>query len=192
MDWGLLQPKSQYFLLRDELVFHRWVRIQWNFFRLENEHINNCAQYRAIKEIPLPFKLTDNKHHFKTELTNDDEERISILSSSSSANKLYTNPNGNEYYQQRPAYSNASHRGSYYGRRDFENKQDDISDLRIGSFHSHHQLGRRSSTISHVLTRIKSMTDFSAEDTDAEDDDYDDEDDDECQDDSQMHNNEHF
>ncbi|KAI8356166.1 EXS family-domain-containing protein, partial [Blakeslea trispora] len=30
-------------------------RIQWNFFRMENEHINNCGNFRAIKEIPLPF-----------------------------------------------------------------------------------------------------------------------------------------
>jgi hypothetical protein len=77
MDWGLLQPNSKHFLLRDELVFYRWTyyvaapinvllrfgwtlnaaslgrqgemigfvtaaleayrRIQWNFFRLENE-----------------------------------------------------------------------------------------------------------------------------------------------------------
>lgn len=77
MDWGLLQPKSKNFLLRDDLVFYRWSyylatpinvilrfawalnsaglgvqgeltgfltalleayrRIQWNFFRLENE-----------------------------------------------------------------------------------------------------------------------------------------------------------
>ncbi|KAI8391360.1 EXS family-domain-containing protein, partial [Radiomyces spectabilis] len=77
MDWGLLQPNSQHFLLRDELVFASWTyyaaipinimlrfawtinaaglrldgqllafisaaleagrRLQWNFFRLENE-----------------------------------------------------------------------------------------------------------------------------------------------------------
>ncbi|KAI7902437.1 EXS family-domain-containing protein, partial [Cokeromyces recurvatus] len=95
MDWGLMKVDSKYALLRNELVFHKWVyyvavpiniilrfswtlniiplpvnslllgflialleayrRIQWNFFRLENEHLNNCGQYRAIKEIPLPF-----------------------------------------------------------------------------------------------------------------------------------------
>ncbi|KAK9727557.1 Xenotropic and polytropic retrovirus receptor 1 [Basidiobolus ranarum] len=32
-------------------------RFQWNFFRMENEHINNVGQYRAIKEIPLPFAI---------------------------------------------------------------------------------------------------------------------------------------
>ncbi|RCH84235.1 hypothetical protein CU098_001628, partial [Rhizopus stolonifer] len=82
MDWGLLQPNSKHFLLRNDLVFYRWTyyvaaplnvalrfawtlnaaslgfkgemigfltalmeayrRIQWNFFRMENEHINNC------------------------------------------------------------------------------------------------------------------------------------------------------
>lgn len=27
----------------------------WNFFRLENEHLNNVENYRAIKAVPLPF-----------------------------------------------------------------------------------------------------------------------------------------
>ncbi|PKC74323.1 EXS-domain-containing protein [Rhizophagus irregularis] len=34
-------------------MLRRW---QWNFFRVENEHVNNCGQFRAIKEIPLPFE----------------------------------------------------------------------------------------------------------------------------------------
>lgn len=29
----------------------------WNFFRLENEHLNNCGQFRAIKDIPLPYHI---------------------------------------------------------------------------------------------------------------------------------------
>lgn len=29
----------------------------WNFFRLENEHLNNCGRFRAIKDIPLPFHI---------------------------------------------------------------------------------------------------------------------------------------
>ncbi|KAG0226777.1 hypothetical protein BGW42_003429 [Actinomortierella wolfii] len=35
-------------------MLRRWV---WNFFRLENEHINNVGQFRAIKDIPLPFHI---------------------------------------------------------------------------------------------------------------------------------------
>ncbi|KAJ0832725.1 putative SPX domain-containing protein [Helianthus annuus] len=27
----------------------------WNFFRLENEHLNNVGKFRAVKSVPLPF-----------------------------------------------------------------------------------------------------------------------------------------
>ncbi|KAK8695841.1 hypothetical protein V6N13_000988 [Hibiscus sabdariffa] len=30
----------------------------WNFFRLENEHLNNVGKYRAFKSVPLPFSLS--------------------------------------------------------------------------------------------------------------------------------------
>ncbi|KAJ2382558.1 Signal transduction protein [Coemansia sp. RSA 2603] len=30
-------------------------RFSWNFFRVENEHISNCGQFRATTDIPLPF-----------------------------------------------------------------------------------------------------------------------------------------
>ncbi|KAK5821639.1 EXS family-domain-containing protein, partial [Linnemannia elongata] len=45
-------------------VLRRW---QWNFFRLENEHLNNCGQFRAIKDIPLPF-------HIRVQGESDDED----------------------------------------------------------------------------------------------------------------------
>ncbi|RVW30470.1 Phosphate transporter PHO1-like 9 [Vitis vinifera] len=32
----------------------------WNFFRLENEHLNNVGKYRAFKSVPLPFNYDDN------------------------------------------------------------------------------------------------------------------------------------
>ncbi|KAJ2615771.1 Signal transduction protein [Coemansia sp. RSA 1804] len=32
-------------------------RFLWNFFRVENEHISNCGQFRATTDIPLPFNL---------------------------------------------------------------------------------------------------------------------------------------
>ncbi|KAJ2888101.1 Signal transduction protein [Coemansia asiatica] len=34
-------------------VFRRFL---WNFFRVENEHISNCGQFRATTDIPLPFQ----------------------------------------------------------------------------------------------------------------------------------------
>ncbi|TYJ37777.1 hypothetical protein E1A91_A05G399200v1 [Gossypium mustelinum] len=32
----------------------------WNFFRLENEHLNNVGKYRAFKSVPLPFCYDHN------------------------------------------------------------------------------------------------------------------------------------
>jgi len=34
-------------------------RVQWNFLRLENEHIGNADQYRVTREIPLPYTIED-------------------------------------------------------------------------------------------------------------------------------------
>ncbi|KAI3784854.1 hypothetical protein L1987_43961 [Smallanthus sonchifolius] len=31
----------------------------WNFFRLENEHLNNVGKFRAVKTVPLPFSYED-------------------------------------------------------------------------------------------------------------------------------------
>jgi hypothetical protein len=35
-------------------------RFIWNFFRLENEHLNNCGQFRAVRDISIrPIQITD-------------------------------------------------------------------------------------------------------------------------------------
>ncbi|KAG0745260.1 hypothetical protein G6F62_005015 [Rhizopus arrhizus] len=147
MDWGLLELKSKNFLLRDDVVFYRWTyyiavpiniilrfawtlnfatsklssdligfiiaileiyrRIQWNFFRLENEHINNCGNYRAIKEIPLPFAFSEAN---KGAVEHVEEGRIQL-------------PIGPQEIDVSNVVSSEL-AGSFYGRRDFENKQD--------------------------------------------------------------------
>ncbi|XP_055805296.1 phosphate transporter PHO1 homolog 9-like [Solanum dulcamara] len=33
----------------------------WNFFRLENEHLNNVGKYRVSKSVPLPFNYDEDK-----------------------------------------------------------------------------------------------------------------------------------
>ncbi|MCO5612899.1 hypothetical protein L7F22_067171 [Adiantum nelumboides] len=35
-------------------------RVHWNFYRLENEHLNNVGNFRATKAIPLPFVDADD------------------------------------------------------------------------------------------------------------------------------------
>ncbi|KAL2519168.1 Phosphate transporter PHO11 [Abeliophyllum distichum] len=36
-------------------------RGQWNFYRLENEHLNNAGKFRAVKTVPLPFHEVDDQ-----------------------------------------------------------------------------------------------------------------------------------
>ncbi|KAL8531593.1 hypothetical protein ACS0TY_008260 [Phlomoides rotata] len=36
-------------------------RGQWNFYRLENEHLNNAGKFRAVKTVPLPFHEVDEQ-----------------------------------------------------------------------------------------------------------------------------------
>ncbi|XP_039047122.1 phosphate transporter PHO1 homolog 3-like isoform X6 [Hibiscus syriacus] len=36
-------------------------RGMWNFFRLENEHLNNAENYRAFKSVPLPFNYEEDE-----------------------------------------------------------------------------------------------------------------------------------
>ncbi|EIW78498.1 EXS-domain-containing protein [Coniophora puteana RWD-64-598 SS2] len=43
-------------------------RVQWNFYRLENEHLGNMDQYRATREVPLPYSDAAHAHD------EDDEE----------------------------------------------------------------------------------------------------------------------
>ncbi|GAA5797115.1 hypothetical protein HPULCUR_002494 [Helicostylum pulchrum] len=227
MDWGLLRPNTENFLLRDELVFYKWTyyvavpinvllrftwaitilslringqllgillalleayrRIQWNFFRLENEHLNNCGQYRAIKEIPLPFVLSDTD--LKSNILSEDEERVSILSSKGVTRPIDIMVNDHSNLSRRPSFNinsitnmdrnsvshDSVHRGSFYGRRDFENKHDDTADI-IGSVNTN-KLGRGTSTLDNVLTRIKSLRNsIHSDESENDDDDDDDED----------------
>lgn len=38
-------------------VFRRFI---WNFFRLENEHLNNCGKFRAVRDISIaPIESSD-------------------------------------------------------------------------------------------------------------------------------------
>lgn len=34
-------------------IFEVYRRFIWNFFRLENEHLNNCGQFRAVRDISV-------------------------------------------------------------------------------------------------------------------------------------------
>ncbi|KAK7268837.1 hypothetical protein RIF29_21546 [Crotalaria pallida] len=54
---GPVQSRLLEFLLASLEVIRRG---HWNFYRLENEHLNNVGRYRAVKTVPLPFRETDS------------------------------------------------------------------------------------------------------------------------------------
>ncbi|KAJ7033656.1 hypothetical protein C8F04DRAFT_1103695 [Mycena alexandri] len=39
-------------------MLRRW---QWNFYRVENEHLGNVDQYRVTREVPLPYSLDERR-----------------------------------------------------------------------------------------------------------------------------------
>ncbi|KAK4266177.1 hypothetical protein QN277_027137 [Acacia crassicarpa] len=53
---GHAQSKLLEFWLASLEVIRRG---HWNFYRLENEHLNNVGKFRAVKAVPLPFRETE-------------------------------------------------------------------------------------------------------------------------------------
>ncbi|CAK8572089.1 unnamed protein product [Lathyrus sativus] len=56
---GPVESRLLEFLLAALEVIRRG---HWNFYRLENEHLNNVGHYRAVKTVPLPFRETDSDY----------------------------------------------------------------------------------------------------------------------------------
>ena len=51
--WGQSGPRGIIVYLVAVVELLR--RFQWNFFRMENEHMTNCDEFRVVRDIPLPF-----------------------------------------------------------------------------------------------------------------------------------------
>ncbi|CAK9138022.1 unnamed protein product [Ilex paraguariensis] len=54
---GVFESRLLDFFLASLEVIRRG---HWNFYRLENEHLNNVGKFRAVKAVPLPFRETDS------------------------------------------------------------------------------------------------------------------------------------
>ncbi|XP_065861855.1 phosphate transporter PHO1 [Euphorbia lathyris] len=55
--FGIVESRMLDFFLASLEVIRRG---HWNFYRLENEHLNNVGKFRAVKAVPLPFRETDS------------------------------------------------------------------------------------------------------------------------------------
>nr|XP_035927003.1 xenotropic and polytropic retrovirus receptor 1-like [Halichoerus grypus] len=53
-------------------VFRRFV---WNFFRLENEHLNNCGEFRAVRDISVAPLNADDQTLLEQMMDQDDGVR---------------------------------------------------------------------------------------------------------------------
>ncbi|XP_071698006.1 phosphate transporter PHO1-like [Rutidosis leptorrhynchoides] len=54
---GLFESRLLEFSLASLEVIRRG---HWNYYRLENEHLNNVGKFRAVKTVPLPFRELDS------------------------------------------------------------------------------------------------------------------------------------
>ncbi|KAI3823055.1 hypothetical protein L1987_04481 [Smallanthus sonchifolius] len=54
---GLFESRLLEFSLASLEVMRRG---HWNYYRLENEHLNNVGKFRAVKTVPLPFREPDS------------------------------------------------------------------------------------------------------------------------------------
>ncbi|PWZ17268.1 Phosphate transporter PHO1-3 [Zea mays] len=55
---GSLDSRVTLFFLAALEVIRRG---HWNFYRLENEHLNNAGKFRAVKVVPLPFQEVEEE-----------------------------------------------------------------------------------------------------------------------------------
>lgn len=54
---GFVESELMITILSPLEVFRRFM---WNFFRLENEHLNNCGKFRAVRDISVaPIDQSD-------------------------------------------------------------------------------------------------------------------------------------
>ncbi|KAJ1892452.1 Signal transduction protein [Kickxella alabastrina] len=60
-------------------VFEVLRRFSWNFFRVENEHISNCGQFRATTDIPLPFNFDEDMEQSVDPIHNEFEHEYDAL-----------------------------------------------------------------------------------------------------------------
>ncbi|CCL99566.1 uncharacterized protein FIBRA_01584 [Fibroporia radiculosa] len=102
-------------------MLRRW---QWNFFRMENEHIGNMDQYRVTREVPLPYSFDHSPHESDGDEDDDPVERASTSSKSWRASGVL----GSAIYD---AYKSSGHDvlGLAHSRPTDELKKVDLLDL---------------------------------------------------------------
>jgi len=76
-------------------------RFQWNFFRVENEHLGNADQYRVTREMPLPYSLTNAENQDDSD-SDEEDKRQPLQSSEDSAQRRPPITLSRESFAERP------------------------------------------------------------------------------------------
>ena len=67
------------------LLLSGFRRFIWNFFRLENEHLNNCGQFRAVRDISVVPMDTNDQAYLEQMM--DDMDGMSFATTKGRANR---------------------------------------------------------------------------------------------------------
>ncbi|ORX76021.1 EXS-domain-containing protein, partial [Anaeromyces robustus] len=99
--WGVI--KNGNIVAYGSALVEVFRRFQWNFFRMENEHTNNCGEFRAVKEMPLPYHIPsnsddddDNTHDTIDERSSNFQSFVKKLSRNNTSNNNEMDSSSND------------------------------------------------------------------------------------------------
>ena len=85
----------------------------WNFFRLENEHLNNCGEFRAVRDISIaPIENSRNDPNKIEANPNLKYRKPKSKSKLLLMKKAYSNSDSGQYLKVKPNQSSASLRSA--------------------------------------------------------------------------------
>jgi len=68
-----------FFNSKTRAFFNQRRRFVWNFFRLENEHLNNCGEFRAVRDISIAPLHTDDLTTLESMIDKPDGADVVLL-----------------------------------------------------------------------------------------------------------------
>lgn len=63
---------QKYYITLVSSSYFNYRRFVWNFFRLENEHLNNCGQFRAVRDISIAPIDSNDQNQLEEMMDEDD------------------------------------------------------------------------------------------------------------------------
>lgn len=74
-DWSFTHKQ---YIITGTAILEAFRRSVWNFVRLENEHLNNCGQFRAVRDINVRVISEDQKQDEVEDNESDEEDDMKV------------------------------------------------------------------------------------------------------------------